>query len=133
MRVFLDANVLFSASNERSNIAEIIARLIEVGEAITSEVAHEEAVRNLTVKREAWLSAFRRLSERIRIVPSARFEIGVDLDDKDRPLLCAAILANCQYFATGDKRDFGHLYGKTIQGVEVVSLLRLAELLAGHD
>ena len=31
---------------------------------------------------------------------------------------------------SGDQRDFGHLYDQTIQGVEIISLLRLAEILA---
>ena len=43
-----------------------------------------------------------------------------------------AVLENAfaRYFATGDRRDFGHLYGEIVQGVEVISLLRLAEILA---
>ena len=38
-----------------------------------------------------------------------------------------AIAARCDYLLTGDKRDFGHLYGKTIGGVEIVSYMMLAE------
>lgn len=43
MRVFLDANVLFSASNRPSNIASLIDSLLEQGEAVTSELAALEA------------------------------------------------------------------------------------------
>ena len=65
MRVFLDANVLFSASNAESNIARLIARLIAwLGEretVVTSDLAVEEARKNLQLKRTAWLSTFEAL------------------------------------------------------------------------
>jgi predicted nucleic acid-binding protein len=130
MRVFLDANVLFSASNRPSNIARLVDWLISEATAITSDLAREEARRNLVLKRADWLPAFARLVERIEIVPSVQFELPVRLDEEDRPLLCAAIRSSCSHFATGDRRDFGHLFDKTIEGVRVVSLLRLAKLLA---
>ena len=53
MRVFLDANVLFSASNGGSNIARLIALLTERGTGVASDVAVEEARRNLALKRPA--------------------------------------------------------------------------------
>jgi hypothetical protein len=59
------------------------------------------------------------------------FPLPIKLDGKDVPLLCAAIRASCQYFVTGDQRDFGHLYDHTVGGVTVISLRRLAELLTG--
>lgn len=130
MRVFLDANVLFSASNHSSNIARLIDRLLQVGEAVTSDLAREEARRNLELKRPHWLPAFERWMGRIEQVPSVRFELAATLDEGDRPLLCAAIRSRCTHFATGDRRDFGHLFDTTVEGVQVVSLLRLAELLA---
>ena len=58
MRVFLDANVLFSASNTGSNIARLIALLVERGTAVSSDLAVEEARRNITLRRPAWLPAF---------------------------------------------------------------------------
>ena len=54
MRVFLDANVLFSTSNGGSNIARLIALLTERETGITSDVAVEEARRNLALKRNMW-------------------------------------------------------------------------------
>lgn len=54
------------------------------------------------------------------------------LADKDAPLFCAAIVGRCHLFVTGDKRDFGYVMGQTIEGVEVVSPLRLAQLLAAR-
>lgn len=130
MRVFLDANVLFSASNAGSNIARLIARLIEQETAVTSDLAIEEARKNLALKRADWLPAFEEILGGVESVPSVLFELPVPLEVKDAPILCAAIRGRCTLFVTGDRRDFGHLYGKMIQGVEVVPLLRLAEILA---
>jgi hypothetical protein len=56
----------------------------------------------------------------------------VTLDEKDVPLLCAAIRARSDYFVTGDRRDFGHLFGTRVQGILVVTPLMLAEILAGR-
>ena len=128
--VFLDANVLFSASNGGSNIARLIALLTERGTGVASDVAVEEARRNLALKRPAWQPALEILLENLDIVPSALFDLPVSLDPADASLLCAAIRNRCAYFVTGDKRDFGHLYGQTVQDVEVISLLRLADMLS---
>lgn len=131
MRVFLDANVLFSASNAESNIARLITWLGERETVVTSDLAVEEARKNLQLKRTAWLSTFEALLRDVETVPSVLFPLPVSIADKDAPLFCAAIRSGCQLFVTGDKRDFGHLYNQQVQGVEVVSLLRLAEILAG--
>jgi predicted nucleic acid-binding protein len=133
MRVFLDANVLFSASNAGSNIARLVDWLLAEATAVTSDLAREEARRNLAMKRVDWLPAFEQLMQRVEEVPSALFDLPVSLDEKDRPLLCAAIRAKCTHFATGDSRDFGHLFGKAVEQVQVVDLLALAKLLAAKD
>jgi hypothetical protein len=130
VRVFLDANVLFSASNDGSNIARLVDWLGRVATAVTSDLAREEARRNLALKRPDWVPAFDRVVARIELVPSVQFDLAVALHEGDRPLLCAAIRSRCTYFATGDRRDFGHLFDTTVEGVRVVSLLRLAEILA---
>ena len=128
MRVFLDANVLFSASNVGSNVVSLIALLCERQTAVACNLAIEEARKNVALKRPAWRPGFDELLKRVDILPSILFELQIQLDRKDAPLLCAAIRGRCSHFVTGDKRDFGHLYGQVVQGVEVISLLRLAKL-----
>jgi len=130
MRAFLDANVLFSASSAGSGFAGLLAWLIREGVAVTSDLAVEEARRNLALKRPAWLPAFEALTPQLEIVPSMVFPLAVTLPEKDVPLLCAAIRGRCELFVTGDRRDFGALMGKTVEGVRVVSPLQLAKLLA---
>ena len=129
MRVFLDANVLFSASNDGSNIAGLLDWLCQQGTAVSSELAVEEARRNIELKRPQWLSAFTRVRAQVELVPASLFTLPVSLDAKDVPLLCAAVAGRCEYFVTGDKRDFGHLDGEKVLGVQIISVLRLAELL----
>lgn len=133
MRVFLDANVLFSASNAGSSISRLVEWLFAEATAVTSDLAREEARRNLAMKRADWLPAFEQLMRKIEEVPSVLFGLPVSLDEKDRPLLCAAIRAGCTHFATGDRRDFGHVFGKTVELVQVVDLLSLAKLLAAQQ
>ena len=129
VRVFLDANVLFSASNDRSSIARLIHLLAAQGKAITSDFAAEEARRNIFLKRQAWAKNLDTLLGQIQVVPSIQFNLPVALSDKDQPILCTAIRSECQYLVTGDKQDFGHLYDHTVEGVTVITLTKLAEVL----
>ena len=133
LRVFLDANVLFSASNTVSNIARLIALLIETGQAVTSDFAVEEARRNILLKRPAWSDALDALTNKVEITSSIQFDLPVELAEKDRPILCTAIRSQCQYLATGDRRDFGHLYDHTVEGVTVITLARLAEIVVANQ
>ena len=107
--------------------------LAEATAVTTSDLAREEARRNLAMKRADWLPAFELLMQKVEDVPSALFGLPVSLDENDRPLLCAAIRAGCTYFATGDRRDFGYLFGETVEQVQVVDLLSLAKLLGGDQ
>ena len=90
----------------------------------------EEARRNVALKRHAWRPALEILLKDLEIVPSALFDLPVSLDTADASLLCAAIRSRCVYFVTGDRRDFGDLYGQAVHGVEIISLLRLADVLS---
>ncbi len=58
------------------------------------------------------------------------FDPGVEIAVKDQPILCGAIAAEADYLLTGDKKDFGHLFGRCVSGVTVVSVeLLLRELV----
>ena len=129
MRIFLAANILFSAGNALSPTARVVRLLLERTEVATCEYALEEARRNIELKRPAWASDFAALEHAIKVLPTHVFALPVELVEKDVPILCSAIRGGCTYLVTSDRRDFGHLYSKAVQGVTVISLLRLAELL----
>ncbi|MGH9369046.1 MAG: PIN domain-containing protein [Thermoanaerobaculia bacterium] len=111
-RVFLDANVLFSAAYREG--AGLLALWQASGvELLTSGYAAEEARRNLdTAERRAGLE---RLLASVEIVPEAPGAIlpaGVRLPEKDEPILRAAIACGATHLLTGDIRDFGRLLGR---------------------
>lgn len=132
MRIFLDANVLFSASNSSSAVAVVVAVASAHATVVSSDLACIEARRNLAIKRPDWLEVLEKLVENIETVPSSAFALPVALADKDVPLLCAAIRAEADYFVTGDRKDFGHLFGSSVHDVEVITPVRLGEILLGR-
>lgn len=129
MPVFLDANVLFSGSNADSSIHRLLTWLDGKELLVTSHYAATEAARNISAKRPAWETAHTAMMARMEIVPDAVLHVEAGLPDKDKPILAAAIAAKCTYLVTGDKRDFGHIYGKIVEGVMVVSVLQFAEAM----
>ncbi len=121
-RIFLDANVLFSAAYlELSGLA----RLWTLGdvELLSSAYAVEEARRNLAIDRPEALPRLERLTAAISLVDAPRslkLPANIHLDQKDQPILLAAIHGKADYLMTGDARHFAHLYGKRIKGVLVL-------------
>lgn len=130
MRVFLDANILFSASLPKSHLAHFLKGLAERADLLSNVYACEEAERNMVAKFPKSLPSLQKLCGVIELVPLGIFDPGVQLAAKDQPILCGAIAGEADYLLTGDKKDFGHLFGKRIGGVAVVSVeLLLAELV----
>lgn len=43
------------------------------------------------------------------------------LPPKDAPILAAAVQARADLLVTGDSRDFGPFFGRTLRGVKVVT------------
>ena len=118
-RIFLDANVLFSAAyREGAGLLRLWeARETEV---ITSGYAAEEARRNLET--EAARARLARLLQRTTIVaeaPETRLPGSIRLAENDRPFLQAAIAGGATHLITGDLRDFGAFLGKSAAGLRV--------------
>ena len=129
MRVFLDANILFSASFAKSELRGFLDSLGAVAELVTSEHAIEEARRNVAAKRAANSAALESFLRGVRALTVETFTLDVDIAEKDIPILCGAIASHSAFLLTGDKKDFGHLYGKKIHGVNVVSVAMLVDEL----
>jgi predicted nucleic acid-binding protein len=129
MKLFLDANVLFSAANEASQLNRLIDVLKESHTLLTSDYAEIEAGRNLRAKRPGWEAGYKRLMRSVTVVRSVDRAVETGLAAKDRPILATAIAHRCDCLVTGDKRHFSHLFGTVVEGVKVVTPLMIAQSL----
>lgn len=133
MRVFLDANVLFSAAKSPGAIRQLLALLIGAGhECWVDPFVVSEARRNLELKAPGSLSALDTVIARVHVGElrnDPRLEASLPLPEKDRPVLAAAIHNRCHALVTGDRSHFGRLYGRTLHGVTIHSPRSLAEAL----
>ncbi len=110
IRLFLDANVLFTAAHNPSGKAALIIDLGVQGnwEIVSSSYAIEEARRNILIKFADYLERFETLMSAITKVPSTLdLTCPVPLPEKDRPILEAAIHCKATHLLTGDVKDFG--------------------------
>jgi predicted nucleic acid-binding protein len=134
MRVFLDANILFSAAKTDGPVRQLLRELSSRHhELCIDEYVLVEARRNLERKAEASLRTLDQIVEAMRVSPyQAVPRLRPDLEwlaEKDRPVLMAAIRAKCDSLLTGDRAHFGPAYGKSFGGVTIHSPRLLAELL----
>ena len=121
-RVFLDANVLFSAACRPDSHLRALWESSDVG-LVSSEYAVEEARRNIQLAKPGNADGLKALTDRLAViggVGDADLPEGIQLHEKDRPILAAAIEAGASHLLTGDKTHFGHLFGKTVSGVLVL-------------
>ena len=119
--VFLDANVLFSAAYRADAGLLRLWKLPKV-RLISSDYAVLEARRNLaTPQQRKRLEKLISGMELVGTVPEAGLPRSIELPEKDRPILLAAISAGATHLLTGDFTHFGKLYGSRVGGVLVLS------------
>lgn len=126
MRVFLDANILFSAAKSPGALRHFLKGLHDRSHTLIADsYVVGEAERNLAAKFPSALDDFSLIIGTVEVAARASrplsAEIAPDLPEKDRPVLAAAIHHRCDILLTGDKAHFGPYYGKSIQGVEIHS------------
>ena len=136
MRLFLDANILFSAAHSDHGHAYHLVRLAEADYCVllSSRHALDEAGRNLELKSQGFQDRFARIKDRMETVPEAPAELthwagARGLPAKDAPVLAAAVHANADLLVTGDVRDFGPLFGNAFRGVRVTTLADAVDLV----
>ena len=134
MRIFVDANVLFSAAKSDGAVRRLLALLVEADhECWVDGYVVEEARRNLVVKAPAGVPVLDALLAHMRLAaahPPARTpQAALVLPEKDRPVLAAAIRLECGALITGDRTHFGAFYGKTLGGVTIYSPSLAAQAL----
>jgi predicted nucleic acid-binding protein len=118
-RLFLDANVLFSAAYRP---AAGLLRLWRLPNVVlcSSRYALEEARANLSA--ESQRNRLAQLAAELQFFESTGNQLpaGVSLPEKDAPILLAAIAARATHLITGDLRHFGPYFGRKIAGVTIL-------------
>ncbi|MFN5968765.1 MAG: PIN domain-containing protein [Microcystis sp.] len=130
-RVFLDANVLFSAGYKSTRL-RILWTLTDVT-LLSSEYAVREAELNLSRFKPEAVEELNRLLKGVTISPQIQLPplpANIALVEKDAPILQAAIGVQATHLLTGDVKHFGHLFGVTVEGVLI---LPPAEYLKGKE
>lgn len=134
MRVFLDADVLFSAAKSDGAIRELLRLLLHAGHVLCADAyVVEESRRNLLRKGREAVAMLEEQLAFIEVAPCRRHELPGSvmerINAKDRPVLAAAIASRCAALVTGDRMHFGALYGEVLAGVRIESPRSLAERL----
>jgi len=128
MRLFLDANVIFTAAHNPDGRSAALFKLAGAKRCClyTSLHALEEARRNLRLKYPDAVAALDDLLESVSVTPEApvalvNWALEQGLPPKDAPVLAAAAGARTTILVTGDRTHFGPLYGRSLRGVEVLA------------
>lgn len=112
MKLFLDANVLFTAAHNPNGKASLLIELGGQGlwSLATSEYAIEEARRNLARKFPQSVERLETLLHPFEVVSHLPVLVAPPtLPDKDRPIFQAAMVCHATHLLTGDLKDFGPL------------------------
>jgi hypothetical protein len=138
-RIFIDADVLFAgaASPAEHSASLVILRMAEITliEAICSEQVIREVERNMQTKMVKALPAFQLLTSRcLRIISDPTLDeikaIGAVANEKDLPILTAALREKCTFLTTYNLRH----YQLGLPGITVLKpgdlVLRVHYLLA---
>lgn len=124
-RVFLDANILFSAAISASGtsraIFELSGQYPEVIGLVVTEYAIREALTNLQRKRPGTVSDLLVLLDGLEFAQKPPQVLADRLQDrvpdpKDVPILAGAVWAEADLMVTGNSRHFGKVYGTHVGG-----------------
>jgi uncharacterized protein len=136
VRLFLDANTLFSAAWREDAAAGLLWDLSQTGRCrlLSSRLAVEEARRNIARKRPDHSKILESLISGVTIGLEPNKEhlaiaAGQGLPGKDIPILAAALTQQADILVTGDRRDFGHLYHRSVSSLTILPLADTFELV----
>jgi uncharacterized protein len=122
-RVFLDANVLYSAAWRQTLTGLRTLWTLRDVTLLSSAYAIEEASRNLhDPQQRRTLTELVLALEVVNVRTSAArtFPPHIKLPIKDRPILRAAITGGASHLLTGDRKHFGCYFNQTIEGVLIL-------------
>lgn len=120
-RVFLDANILFSAAY-RAKAGLLRLWQLHGVDLVTSNYAAQEANTNLSEPSQKERLA--KLLKSVAVMPHPAvlpgLPSGMSLPAKDMPIFQAAMSAGTSVLLTGDVEHFGRFFKKTIAGVRIL-------------
>lgn len=109
-KLFLDANVLFTAAHNPNGKAAFLFDELTAGhwELVSSSFAIEEARRNIAAKYAQCLERLDELIEKVTEGPQpAPQKTLIDLPEKDQPIFLSAQATQATHLLTGDLKHFG--------------------------
>lgn len=139
MRIFLDANVLFSAAYREDSPAALLIELATAKSVslVSSRYAIDEAFRNLRAKSPESLARHGDQMTSIEGIGEppprlTRLAEQAGLPAKDAPILAAAWATRATHLVTGDRRHFADLYGSETHGTRIITLREALERVVAH-
>jgi uncharacterized protein len=139
MRVFLDANVLFSAAQSDGVARRLLGMMRErshvaVADAYVMAEARRNVVAKAVLRNASAVQDLEGLLARLQTTLSHAQPLAPEQKssadwppEKDRPVLWAAMALGCDALVTGVKTHFGDGCGKRFAGVLVLSPAKLAQ------
>jgi uncharacterized protein len=138
MRVFLDANVLFSTAYRETGSVRAFFALAAAGacDLVSSGYAMEEARRNILAKHPEHAGDLESLLSGVTLCnepapATIAWAVAQRLPPKDAPILAAAVEARCHLLVTGDRTHIGALFGRRLRGTVVMLPVDAIGLLVG--
>lgn len=132
-RLFLDANVLFTAAHNPDGKAAFLFEALDLKrwELLSSAFAVAEAQRNIAAKYPSCAARLQSLIAKLTIVTQpAPIAIGISLPEKDRPIYLAALACHAMHLLTGDRKHFGRHMNRP-QATGGIVIQTVAECLTG--
>ena len=123
MRLFLDANILFSAAYFPGTKVEQFMKdaILSHSVLLSTEYAVSEARKNLSAKHPAGLLKLNFWLLHLELVQApGRTHCPIDLPVKDQPIFMAAIVGHATHLITGDLQHFGKWMNKPKQTQGIV-------------
>jgi hypothetical protein len=133
VRIFLDANILFSAAKSEGFVRRLLDLLAADGHTLCADAyVAEEARRNLATKgvRIAGAASAARSDRSRADIRRSNGRRGCRRVTGKRPSrACRAARLGCHGLVTGDRTHFGRFYSRRLAGFAIHSPRTLADLL----
>lgn len=123
MKLFLDANILFSAAHNHHGKCADIIRLAKESfvTGVTCELAILQAERNLALKYSDSLENLEKQLSALQVVATiVTGSCSLQLPHDDLPIFLTARFFKCTHLITGDVKDFGKWMNKPAHSEGVI-------------